>query len=233
MYKKVKGTSLRQGDIIDRQKLVSKKTLVGHQDYFAYRKDFLGFCVVTQSCDLECDRHAEYISLAVIRNLLHTFGPEHVKNQDVRDSTKSLLRDILGQEYNKSGFFYLHPEASANIEENSVVDLRVMFSLHAGKHYNELLDCRKLSMSDAMANKLGWMAGQLFSRIPTPEWDEEDANLDLKVQIDRLMKDIKTQETPPESREVLLPADVYRALHEYLLESGLEAKVFSSSLGTQ
>jgi hypothetical protein len=46
--------------------------------------------------------------------------------------------------------------------------------------------------------------------------------------IERLMKDIKTQETPPESREVLLPADVYRALHEYSLESGLEAKVLLS-----
>jgi hypothetical protein len=187
MYSEIKGDSLKQGDIIDRIKLLP--SLKGHADYFAWRDDFVAFCVITQSCDVARDRHVDFIQLAVIRDLVVVYSsPDAIAVKSKR--APAFFRDILGQEYNKRGFFCLHAEPSIGINENCVVDLRTMLSLHR-QHYDEILAARKLSMIDAVANKLGWMAGQLFSRVPTPEWDSSNAKFDLEKEIDSLLDRIR------------------------------------------
>jgi len=203
MYLKPDGESLRQGDIIDREKL--KPALKGHQDYIAWRKDFEGYCVITQACDLVRGRNVDFIQVAVIRNLLTVFASADTPTQPSKKA-HDFLRDVLGQEYNKRGFFYLRPEQSAGISENCVVDLRTMFSLHV-QHYEEILHARKLSMSDTAANKLGWMAGQLFSRVPTPDWEElKPDKRDLEIaQLFERIRSVPRRE----AAEVAVPLEKY------------------------
>jgi hypothetical protein len=218
MYIPAEGDSLRQGDIIDREGLLP--ALRGHQDYIAWRKDFVGFCVVTQTCDLIADRSVEFIHLSVIRDLLRVFAVADTRPA-AKDRMRRLLRDVLGQEYNKRGFFYLHAESSAGIGETCVVDLRTMFCLHE-QHYKEIRSARKLSMNDAVANKLGWMAGQLFSRVPTPDWV---TTFNIDNEIEQLLDKIK--ETPKlGADEVVMPpltcplSDPNCALSEPIAETG-------------
>jgi hypothetical protein len=147
---------------------------------------------------LRKDDYVEFIQLSVIRDLVTVFAAADTRPQN-SDKMRRLLRDVVGQEYNKRGFFYLHSEPSVGIE-TWVVDLRTMFSLH-DQHYDRIVKARKVSMNDVAANKLGWMAGQLFSRVPTPDWvttSEDEKEKMEKEKIENLLKAIvKAPKGPP------------------------------------
>ncbi len=122
-------TLLSQGNILKPEHL--RDYLRGHQDYFVNNPKFYRYMVLTQSCDLDRSREiSDFIFIAVIRKLKDIFSIRHVKPSKIKDSTTRLLRDILNHNVNKRGFFFLPKEVQQGIDEDSVVDLRVMFSLH-------------------------------------------------------------------------------------------------------
>lgn len=174
MYRQSDQKDLWQGDIIHRRELIDTGALSGHQDYIAQRDDFPGFCVVTQTCDLvreeESGSEVDFICLSVIRRLTDVFS-KNTSQKEIR-KTKDKLKNILNHDYTKQGYFFLPSEPSI-LMEDCVVDLRTTFSLYAEKHYDQVLKARKLSLTDVYANRLGWMLGNIFSRVPTPDWDEE------------------------------------------------------------
>jgi hypothetical protein len=186
---------LRQGDIIDLQKLITSGALDGHQEYIKQGSEFFcGFCVLTQTCDLvrETEEEAqqlqqkrgkpnkrgtprqpvEFIGLAMIRRLRYVLNKTHISDSDARRDTRQFLKTIINHNYNKSGYFFLHQndEQDRYIGEDWVVDLRTIFSLVSDYHYTQIIDSRLLCLNEVYANKLGWMVGYLFSRIATPEW---------------------------------------------------------------
>jgi hypothetical protein len=166
--------SLWQGDVIARDKLIDSGALKGHQDYFAERADFCGFCVLTQTCDLvrePRDQCVDHICLAVIRRLTDVFCVADVEKKNI-DRTRDLLKKILNHNENKKAYFFLHREPVAEIGEHWVVDLRTIFSLNSQFHYDEILSARMVSLASVYQNKLGWMAGHMFSRVPTKGFDE-------------------------------------------------------------
>jgi len=187
-----KKADLFQGDIINSEALVAADALKGHQDYIAGRKDFKAFCVMTQTCDLVCKRCAEFISLAVVRSITHVFGPEDVKNADRQRSTAKLLENIIEHQQNKRDYFFLPALPAAGIDEDSVVDLRVMFSLHK-HHYEQIRKARRMGMSPLYAANLGWMAGYVFSRIAMPPWSELKQDHSLDHRSGRLLDAIKNR----------------------------------------
>jgi hypothetical protein len=187
---RLSNADLFQGDIINSEALVRAEVLSGHQDYFAGRKDFKAFCVMTQTCDLVHSRCAEFISLAVIRSITHVFGPEDVKNYDRRKSTAKLLEGIIEHQQNKRDYFFLPALPPAGFEDDSVVDLRVMFSLHK-KHYSQIREARRTGMSPIYAASLGWMAGYVFSRIAMPPWSELQLDDTIDERTNKLLGDIK------------------------------------------
>lgn len=161
---------LSQGDILDAS--VLSPSLKGHQDYFANRPYFYRFMVLTQSCDLNRDRGmADFIFLAVIRRLREAIGIRHVENSTARNRTDKLLVELYNHNYNERGFFYLPENPQFGIDEDSVVDLRVMFSLYRS-HYDTLLKSRLGAMTALYAAKLGHIAGHMFNRVATPGWEE-------------------------------------------------------------
>jgi hypothetical protein len=167
---------LYQGDILNPESL--RSILKGHQDYFADQPYFRRYMVLTQTCDLVRARLVDFIFLAVIRKLDDVFGRRHIEDGPAKSSTSQLLRDLYLRQPNKRGFFYLPKNAQYGIEEESVADLRVMFSVHKSI-YPRLLRARCGAITDIYAAQLGQIAGHMFNRIAIPEWDESSPEVTL------------------------------------------------------
>lgn len=162
-----KETLLGQGDILDPQLLA--QTLKGHQDYFVDR--FYRFMVLTQTCDLDRSRDtSEFVFLTVVRKLSEAFGMRHVEKKR-REQTKRLIRELYDHIYNKRGYFYLPLDERYGIAAESVVDLRVIFSVHKAV-YRDLLNARLGTLTDHYAAQLGSLAGYMFNRVAMPGWEE-------------------------------------------------------------
>jgi len=150
--------------------------------------------VLTQTCDLDRTREmADFIFLAVVRKLSDVFGMRHVEDRRARNRTFNLLRDLYNHNYNKRGLFYLPENANCGIEEESVADLRVMFSLHKAS-YPDLLRARCGAITELYAAQLGHIAGHMFSRVATPGWNEVNPNVDLDDHAESVQKSIIDRE---------------------------------------
>jgi hypothetical protein len=165
---------------------------------------YLGFMVVTQCCDLvrrgETNRcSTDHISLSVIRDfdtLIETFLDgvcDRVSAGVYLHQSKALAHNliirILNQNEQALGLFYLHHDLdTTGISENAVALLRVTVSLRAGEHYETLVKARRCSLRPAFRNKVGWIAGNLYSRVGTPDWSEqENGNSQLKKLVGTLL----------------------------------------------
>lgn len=176
---------LRQGDIIRR----SPALLTVLRDVLSHFCDerYTGFLVVTQSCDLvqrEQERcKAEYVNLCVIRelepllpNILEPCcgaGIPGVFASDNRRYAEQLLKRVLNQNEQARGLFYLHPDAGVGVATPSVALLRVSIALRR-QHYQMLQECRCGRLAAEYSAKLGWLTGNLYSRIATPDWEDQE-----------------------------------------------------------
>ena len=145
---------------------------------------YLGFLVVTQTCDLVIRKgtpKAQYVNLAVIRSLKRVMPP-HIEQlcgtelpgifkEEKKQLAAQLLERILNQNEQAQGLFYLHPDADAGISEPSVAILRVTISLRA-EHYACLKNARHGRLTPEFSSKLGWLLGNLYSRVATPDWSD-------------------------------------------------------------
>lgn len=174
VYRECGVEPLSQGDILDPSPLTER--LLGHQDYFANSDRFVHYAVLTQSCDLERESsRSHFILLAVVRRLSEAYSVRDVE-PGAWSGFKKELRDVLGHQYNKRGFFYLPANKALGLVEDSVIDLRVMFSVHKS-HYSALVAARRGGMTDIYAAQLGHMIGHMFSRVALPGWaDPDDLN---------------------------------------------------------
>lgn len=168
-YRESQESHLCQGDILKPETL--RPHLKGHQDYFANGPYFYRLMVITQTCDLarEKDR-CNFIFIAVIRKLSEAIGIRQFED-GARDTTRRLLQDMLTYRYNKRGFFYLPQNEQQGIEEPSVVDLRVMFSLHKA-HHGALVNARCGGIAELYAVQLGQLIGQMFNRVAMPDMEK-------------------------------------------------------------
>jgi len=176
---------LRQGDIIGRTPgllAILSKVLSHFCD-----ENYTAFLVVTQSCDL-VRRHeepckTEYLNLCVVRELepllptilepcCGTVVPG-VFASDSRQHAEQLLKKVLNQNDQAHGLFYLHPDADVGIATASVAMLRVSIALRR-EHYGMLQKSRCGRLHSEYSNKLGWLTGNLYSRVATPDWEEKE-----------------------------------------------------------
>jgi hypothetical protein len=81
---------------------------------------------------------------------------------------------VINQNEQSHGLFYLHPDADVGIAVPAAVMLRVSISLRSREHYNVLKAARRGRLSAEFRNKLGWLTGNLYSRVDTPDWADED-----------------------------------------------------------
>lgn len=188
IYAKAEG-ELKQGDIILRTDRVDSLLDEVHP-HFLNRK-YTAFMVLTQTCDLvrrsrkRCK--SPYINVAVVRPLEDVVCPfldrvcdtvrvcgktvEGVYVEETRHKAKQFLGRVINQNEQGLGLFYLHEDHDlAKIAVPSVALLQVTIALRSREHYQTLREARSASLNPLFQSKLGWLTGNLFSRVATPDW---------------------------------------------------------------
>lgn len=173
---------LQQGDILglsDELQSVLNKV----HPWFCHQK-YLGFIILTQSCDLVTGRgdpcKAPHIAVAPLRSarqVIHSMLPvlceciyDNMYLADSKGRLASTVSRIINQNESSLGLFYLHPEAELEIGEECLATLRISVSLKASEHYNVLRSSRLGTLKTEFAHKLGWMCGYLYSRVGVQDW---------------------------------------------------------------
>ncbi len=183
-YQHPAGSSLRQGDLILKKDSIKGVLALAHR-YYVEKGDYTHFLVISQSCDLArrdskpC--RARYISLAAVRPLQLVIMREIAKHQKTpaekvgklcakqrRTLVKQFLERLLNN--NESEYFYLHEDHELGLPAPSCAFLRLSIAVKAEPHYDALLNARALSLNDTFAAKLGWLVGNMYSRVGTREW---------------------------------------------------------------
>jgi hypothetical protein len=191
---------LYQGDIILRTEPLLK-VLGSVHGYFCDEK-YLAFIIISQTCDLvlrnnECK--AKYINLAVIRSL-ESMMPAVLNDscktpipgvyyEDGRAEIKELIERVVNQNEQSLGLFYLEPDGDLKLAVGSAALLRVSIALRA-EHYEIIKEARIGRLESPFRNKLGWLAGNLYSRVDTPDWPEKIGKKDADRKVAQIFKDL-------------------------------------------
>jgi len=191
---------LEQGDILEPREELSALFKNVHP-YFTQPK-YRGFLVITQTCDLQNRLYngtkrcsATHISLSVIRSvqdvisqsLSERFGfmAPGIYAMHMQRTVENLAERLVNQNENSLGLFFLHSDLDSGIAVHSVALLRVAISVKAVEHYETLKSARVGRLSKEFQPKLGWMVGNLYSRVGVTDWKEksekENKNLENNI----------------------------------------------------
>ena len=225
---------LSQGDILLRSAELLKILDKVHP-WFSDEK-YSGFLVTTQSCDLVI-RHgtckAQHVNLVPIQPLSRLL-PKLAKStcegfrgcleEESKDRLRQLLDRVINQNEQAMGLFYLHSDNDVGISEPSVAQLRVGISLKI-EHYPILQSARCGKLTEVFSAKMGWLAGNLYSRVATPDWTESpETSATAKTLVEGLLADcgpwapracLKAASKDPAAFEGLDTAGVVSKLREY------------------
>lgn len=177
-----------QGDVIARTAEVVEKIRQAHQ-YYADAPHYSHFVVLTQSCDLVKRRdqfNAPYITIAAakpFKNTIEDFFSTHLKKLDGTDfsfQSSALLgraRQLLERHINNTEpeYFFLPKSGHPNLSEDLVVFLRLTIALRKD-HYDTLAGAKIAELADVFQAKLGWLKGNIYSRVATPDIEERGIN---------------------------------------------------------
>ena len=236
-------SSLCQGDLLKITEEL-KDVLKDIHPYFL-NEQYKYFMVLTQSCDLvrrsnnKCK--TPYITLAAVRNFDSFFETLLVKNKYAEDVNGFLLMDtknwgrayqLLERLYNntESDYFFLYKEGSLGLPNSMIASLKVSIALKSEKHYEKCLSAKMLELSDEFKAKLGWLVGNIYSRVGTTDWESiktENERKEMlsdelkshcitgeKTQISALKKELKTN-----ADQVKTTDDVLAFINNYHIES--------------
>ena len=173
---------LAQGDLLARS--AGLEAVIREYHPYYLKSDYSHFLVLTQSCDLakrgSGQPKAAYISLAAVRPLSLVLDREAEKyrsNEILRlasvvergkkDALKEFVRRLLNN--NNTEFFYMHAEPQIGLER-SCAFLRLAISIRCAEHYNVCHDARLVGLEKEFQAKLGWLVGNLYSRVGTDDW---------------------------------------------------------------
>ena len=153
---------------------------------------YLGFVVITHSCDLvrrDGSCSARYINVAVIRSLSEALTTllnascqivaEGCYIAEDKRQGQMLLQRVFNENEQNLGLFYLcpekTPETTIGLGEDAVAFLRVNVAFRVD-HYDVMREARRARVPAEFANKLGWLVGNLYSRVGTTDWDKTELN---------------------------------------------------------
>lgn len=188
MYLRQRGLEedLAQGDILLTDPL---RDLLGEFHRHFLDSKYTAFIITTQTCDLVRRKSnpcsSRYVNLAVIRpledvlcDLLGCVCRAVMEDgrpvpglflHESRGDARALLSRIVNQNEQAQGLFYLETSADARIAVPSVALLQVSFAVHAHDHYGILQSARCGGLNDVFRARLGWLIGNLYSRVATAD----------------------------------------------------------------
>lgn len=184
-YAKLNSDELLQGDILNRTPQLDAVINEVHPHYT--NREYSHFQVITQSCDLvlrqgECK--ARYITIAAVRTLETVIRRELEKlarrklSIEVEGETycseraKDELKDFLKKIYNNQSkdFFYLNSAPNDGLESASCTFLPLSIAIKADLHFQACLSSKILQLEENFQSRLGWMVGNLYSRVGTKDF---------------------------------------------------------------
>lgn len=201
-------SDLHQGDILEPSPELRSLLADVHPHFLAPK--YTAFLLLTQSCDMVLRSEAcntRYLCIGVVRPLeaiLHELFSSvccPIGHGFYTKETKPNARDLLGRLFNQNeqslGLFYLHPEAEAGIATPSVAMLRVAVTLRV-EHYRKVQNSRSGRLNSDFRSKLGWLVGNTYSRVATPDWSSPaKRKKELDKMVNRWVKSTDLT-TPPE-----------------------------------
>ena len=181
--------SLCQGDVLNITESL-RKTLKEVHPYFL-NKQYRYFMVLTQSCDLvRRERNpckTPYITLAAIRSFDDFFEKtltslKYIEKENglliLNAKNKDKTYQLIERLYNNTerDYFFLYKDELLDFPESMVASLKVSIALKSHLHYDECLEAKKLELSDEFKAKLGWLVGNIYSRVGTKDWEGQMTN---------------------------------------------------------
>ena len=187
---------LAQGDILRRTPELDKVLGEVHPHYADRKNEF--FQILTQSCDLVLRNGktctSRYVTVAPVRPArlaLERYlagydsgilvGGHPLLNDRQRNNLTSFAQRLLNN--NEAKYFYLEAQPSAGISEASCTYLSLSIALKSELQYQTLLDARILQLTENFRSKLGWMIGNLYSRVGTQDWESKNLQTAVKDRI--------------------------------------------------
>jgi len=176
--------NLCQGDVLevtsDLRNVMNEVHPYFDNDQYKY------FIVLTQSCDLyrRDGKHCKssYITLAAVRTFDSFFERVLIDNHyleikngirllDVKNSTK--VYQLIERVFNNTEpeYFFLYKEPLLRFNESMVAYLKVSVALKADLHYDTCISAKRIELADEFKAKLGWLVGNIYSRVGTKDWD--------------------------------------------------------------
>lgn len=177
-------SSLCQGDVLKPTEEL-KNVLRDIHPYFL-NEQYKYFLVLTQSCDLvrrdgsKCK--TPYITLAAITSFDDFYDNCLKVNKYAEEVNGFLLMDtkqrerayqLLERLYNNTepDCFFLYKEDAFSFPNSMVASLKVSIALKSALHYDVCLNSKVLELSDEFKAKLGWLVGNIYSRVGTTDWE--------------------------------------------------------------
>lgn len=177
-------SALCQGDVL---KITDELRAVLQEVHpYFLNEQYKFFMVLTQSCDLvrrsggKCK--TPYITLAAIRTFDDLLERLLISGKCAERVNEFLLMDnksynrayqLVERIYNNTepDYFFLYKEESLGFPESMVVSLKVSIALKSDLHYGQCLAAKVLELSDEFKAKLGWLVGNIYSRVGTTDWE--------------------------------------------------------------
>jgi hypothetical protein len=177
------GTTLNQGDVLRRTEDMDELLRSIHPHYYG-QSEYRFLIVLTQSCDLERRESrckARYLTLAAVRPLTTVLEREveelrrsqvetkaHIADLSRRPTVEQFVQRLLNN--NESSYFYLHQEIEAGLDTPHCAFLRLSIAVRSSDHYEKCLAAKVLQLKAEFQAKLGWLVGNMYSRVGTPDW---------------------------------------------------------------
>lgn len=186
-YDEISPTELMQGDVLQRTSAINALLEEVHPHFFQHPKN-LNFMVLTQSCDLvpraasgKCK--AQYIAIAPVRSLDVVVARyiSEASAADVRsslpvisDKVKTKASEFLARVMNNNepGYFFLEGKDTP-LGSDCAAFLNLSIAIKSEIHFTTCLEAKILQLRPDFQAKLGWLLGQLFSRVGTQDWDQK------------------------------------------------------------
>lgn len=177
--------ALRQGDLLLRTARVREALSQGHQHY-ANHPAYTHFLVLTQSCDLAVRVggrfRAPYITICAAKplsayldkKLADAFAerdPIRVGRSAMYKGAEGVIKRLISN--TSEEVFFLDALVAPSVSEPLCAFLQLSIALKA-EHYDALLKAKQAEMTDIFSAKVGWMTGNLYSRVATPDLYETD-----------------------------------------------------------
>lgn len=175
--------NLQQGDVLKKTPELLNLIREIHPHYA--NDSYLYFQVLTQSCDLVRRKggicKSRYITLAAVRSLdfvikraIEKFSDRLVLDGKIlcSNSYKNQLQDFINKLFNNNdtNHFFLNAEPDLGFLEDCCTHLHLSISIRAYEHYEVCLKSKVLELEENFRAKLGWLVGNLYSRVGTEDY---------------------------------------------------------------